>query len=211
MKPYLNTLYITTPESYLYKDGECIAVKQEGEIRGKIPIHTLGSLVLFGQISCSPFLLGHCAENGVTVSWLTEYGRYLASMQGPVSGNVLLRREQYRQADQPESSARLAQAICIGKIFNSRTVLRRTARERPDTELEKACNRLGESLSRLKKPLPLDMVRGIEGEAANTYFGVFRHLITNTSGTFIFNGRNRRPPERRSQLPSFLLLYLAGT
>ena len=86
MKQYLNTLYITTPESYLFKDGECVAIKQEGQVKGKIPVHTLGSLVLFGQVSCSPFLLGHCAENGVTVSWLTETGRFLAAMNGPVSG-----------------------------------------------------------------------------------------------------------------------------
>lgn len=210
MKQYLNTLYITTPESYLYKDGECIAVKQEGEVRGKIPIHTLGSLVLFGQVSCSPFLLGHCAENGVTVSWLTEYGRYLASMQGPVSGNVLLRREQYRKADNPENSAELARAICIGKIANSRTILRRTARERSHPELANACNRLNDSLARLKKPLPLDIIRGIEGEAANAYFGVFRHLITDTSGTFTFGGRSRRPPlDEINCLLSFCYTLLA--
>lgn len=194
MKQYLNTLYITTPESYLFKDGECVAIKQEGQVKGKIPVHTLGSLVLFGQVSCSPFLLGHCAENGVTVSWLTETGRFLAAMNGPVSGNVLLRREQYRQADNSEASAKLARTFCIGKIFNCRTILRRTARERPHPELEQACKRLTQSLARLKQPLLLDTVRGIEGEAANTYFSVFRHLLGEKSGTFAFHGRNRRPP-----------------
>ena len=120
MKQYLNTLYVTTPESYLFKDGECVAIRQAGQVRGKIPIHTLGSLVLIGQISCSPFLLEHCAENSVTVTWLTENGRFLATMNGAVSGNVLLRRAQYRQADDHEASARLARAFCIGKI-NRRT------------------------------------------------------------------------------------------
>lgn len=210
MKQYLNTLYITTPESYLYKEGECIAVKQEGKLKGKLPIHTLGSLVMFGQVSCSPFLLGHCAENGVTVSWLTEYGRYLASMQGPVSGNVLLRREQYRKADSLENSAELARAICIGKIFNSRTILRRTARERSHPELTNACNRLSDSLARLKKPLPLNIVRGIEGEAAHTYFSVFQYLISDTSGAFTFNGRSRRPPlDEINCLLSFCYTLLA--
>ena len=106
MKPLLNTLFVTTQESYLAKDGECVAVYKGDTLKGKVPIHTLGGLVLFGQISCSPFLLGHCAENGVTVSWLTQYGRFLASMHGPVSGNVLLRREQYRRADDHPSCAR---------------------------------------------------------------------------------------------------------
>ena len=127
MKQYLNTLYITLQESYLAKDGECIAVHQGGKLQGKIPIHTLGGLVLFGQVSCSPFLLGHCAENNVAVSWLTENGRFLASMHGPVRGNVLLRREQYRMADSPKASASIARALVIGKIANSRTVLLRAA------------------------------------------------------------------------------------
>lgn len=210
MKQYLNTLYVTTPESYLFKDGECVAIKQEGQVKGKIPVHTLGSLVLFGQVSCSPFLLGHCAENGVTVSWLTENGRFLAAMNGPVSGNVLLRREQYRQADDATASARLARAFCIGKIVNSRTVLRRTARERPHPELTEAGNRLSQSLMRLKQDLPLDVVRGIEGEAANTYFGVFRHLLTEKSGAFTFNGRSRRPPrDEINCLLSFCYTLLA--
>lgn len=195
MKQYLNTLYVTTPESYLFKDGECVAIRQAGQVRGKIPIHTLGSLVLFGQISCSPFLLGHCAENNVTVTWLTENGRFLATMNGPVSGNVLLRRAQYRQADDHEASARLARAFCIGKIINSRTVLRRTARERPHPELTQACDRLNRSLARLRQSPALDTVRGIEGEAANTYFSVFNHLVSEKSGTFTFNGRSRRPPK----------------
>ncbi|MDL2268194.1 CRISPR-associated endonuclease Cas1, partial [Desulfovibrio sp. OttesenSCG-928-G15] len=99
MKRHLNTLYVTTQESYLAKDGECIAVHHGGERKGLIPIHNLSGLVIFGQVSCSPFLLGHCAENNVAVSWLTQSGRFLASMHGPVRGNVLLRREQYRKAD----------------------------------------------------------------------------------------------------------------
>jgi CRISPR-associated protein Cas1 len=105
MKHYLNTLYVTTQGSYLAKDGECVLVRVEGEDRLRLPIHGLGGIVCFGQVSCSPFLLGHCAENGVAVSFLTERGRFLARVQGPVSGNVLLRREQYRRADAPEPSA----------------------------------------------------------------------------------------------------------
>ncbi len=208
MKRFLNTLFITTPETYLSKDGECVCIHREGEVRGQIPIHTLGGLVLFGQVSCSPFLLGHCAEHNVTVTWLTEYGRFLASMHGPTSGNVLLRRAQYRMADDQTISASLARAFCIGKIYNCRTVLRRSARERPDAALDEACGRLSHCLARLEGDIPLDTARGIEGEAANIYFGVFGGLILNPD--FPFTGRNRRPPlDEVNCLLSFLYTILA--
>ena len=210
MKPLLNTLYITTQESYLAKDGECIAVHCEGNLKGKVPIHTLEGMVLFGQVSCSPFLLGHCAEHGVGVSWLTENGRFLASMHGPVRGNVLLRREQYRRADNDAASAAIAASIVIGKIANCRTVLMRTAREHPHADLDAAADRLAQSLRRLRDPLPLNMVRGIEGEAAQAYFGVFAHLIHSADAAFVFEGRNRRPPlDAVNCLLSFLYTLLA--
>jgi len=207
MKRFQNTLFITTQDSYLSKDGECVAIHQEGSLRGKIPVHTLGSLMLFGQVSCSPFLLGHCAENGVTVTWLTEYGKFLASMHGLTSGNVLLRRAQYRMADNEKQSAAMARAFCIGKIYNCRTILRRSARERPDADLDDACMRLSDCLRRLHSDLTLDVARGIEGEAANVYFGVFHKLILNPE--FPFSGRNRRPPlDAVNCLLSFLYTVL---
>ncbi|MDL2269373.1 type I-C CRISPR-associated endonuclease Cas1c [Desulfosarcina sp. OttesenSCG-928-A07] len=193
MKQFLNTLYVSRQKTYLFKEGECVCMKYEDAIT-RIPIHIMDSLVLFGNVSCSPFLLDHCAKNGVTVSWLTEYGRFMASMHGPVSGNVLLRREQYRKADSPEFSAALARAFTIGKIYNCRTILRRTARERPDPRLDAACERLTYSLERLKKDIPLDVARGIEGESASLYFGVFDLLVSNPDPVFSFQGRNRRPP-----------------
>lgn len=210
MKHHLNTLYVTTPESYLAKDGECVAVRQEGTVRAKIPIHTLESIILFGQVSCSPFLLAHCAENNVSVSWLTENGRFLASMHGPTRGNVLLRREQYRQADDLTRSAAIARAVTIGKISNCRTILRRAARERPDARLDAACKSLSFCMSRLTGETPLDVIRGIEGEAANLYFSVFNLLIGNPDPCFAFSGRNRRPPlDAVNCLLSFLYTLLA--
>jgi len=207
MKRFQNTLFITTQDSYLSKDGECVAIHQEGSVRGKIPVHTLDGLMLFGQVSCSPFLLGHCAENGVTVTWLTEYGKFLASMHGPTSGNVLLRRAQYRMADDKEKSAAMARSFCIGKIYNCRTILRRSARERPDVGLDDACVRLSDCLHRLRSGLALDVARGIEGEAANVYFGVLHKLILNPE--FPFSGRNRRPPlDAVNCLLSFLYTVL---
>ncbi len=209
MKPLLNTVFVTTQDSYLAKDGECIAVYHEKELKGKIPIHTLSGLVLFGQVGCSPFLLEHCAKNGVVVSWLTQNGRFMASMHGPVSGNVLLRREQYRRSDSETESAAIAANMVVGKIANCRTVLMRTAREQPDPQLDTAISRLSQCLTRLKEPLPLNVVRGIEGEAAQTYFSAFGKLIRVADPAFVFSGRNRRPPlDAVNCLLSFLYTLL---
>ena len=210
MKPLLNTLFVTTQDSYLAKDGECVAVYHGDELKGKIPIHTLSGIVMFGQVSCSPFLLGHCAEHGVAVSWHTQTGRFLASMQGAVSGNVLLRREQYRRADDLEASAALALSFVIGKIANCRAVLMRASREYPDELLDAAVKKLSNCLHRLRVPLPLDTIRGVEGEAAHTYFGVFGKLIRSHDPAFSFDGRNRRPPlDAVNCLLSFLYTLLA--
>lgn len=198
MKKHLNTLYVTTQGAYLSKEGETVLVSVDGEKRLQIPVHTLGSIVCFGRVACSPFLMGFCAENNVGLSFLTENGRFLARVQGPVSGNVLLRREQYRRADQLESSATLARSFITGKIANARTVLQRALRDHGDkfssTEMEQAVTFLGASLRRLEKTESLDGLRGIEGDTARCYFNVFDHLITSQKEAFKFQNRNRRPP-----------------
>ncbi len=210
MKRHLNTLFITTQGSYLNKDGACIAVQIDGRTVGKVPIHTVGGVVCFGNVLCSPFLLGHCAENGVTVSFFTENGRYLAAVQGPVSGNVLLRREQYRKADCPEASANLARSFVIGKILNGRTVLRRAARDRSDARLTQNADTLGACLDQVRQPLALDAARGVEGQAASLYFGAFDAMIGADKAAFRFTGRNRRPPlDPTNCLLSFLYSLLA--
>lgn len=198
MKKHLNTLFITTQGSYLFKEGETVVVKVEDDIRLRVPIHTLGGIVCFGQVSCSPFLMGFCAESGVAISFMTENGRFLAKVQGPVSGNVLLRREQYRRADDCQSSVDIAKAILTGKIANCRTVLSRALRDHPEKvdtgEITRAVNKFNSALRSLQAESDLEVLRGIEGESANTYFGVFDHLITAQKDDFKFNERNRRPP-----------------
>ncbi len=198
MKKHLNTLFVTTQGAYLSKDGETVVVKVEKEIRLRIPIHTIGGIVCFGNIMCSPFLMGFCAERDVAISFLTEYGRFLARVQGPVSGNVLLRREQYRRADDMNASAEMARAVLTGKLANCRTVLGRALRDHYDKlnadEVRDASQRINCSLQRLQSDLPLNVLRGFEGEAAHTYFSVFDHLITSQKEDFIFRQRNRRPP-----------------
>jgi CRISPR-associated protein Cas1 len=198
VKQLLNTLYVTTQGAYLARDGEAVAVRVEQETKLRVPIHTLGSIVCFGQISCSPFLLGLCAESGVAVAFLTENGQFLARVQGPVSGNVLLRREQYRWADREDKSAEVARSVVVAKIANCRTVMLRALREKPEDdgagELEPAVRRLGRLLATVAEASGLEEIRGHEGDAARIYFGVFDHLITVSKEEFFFRGRNRRPP-----------------
>lgn len=215
MKRHLNTLFVTTQNTWLSKDGECVSLRAEGRELGKVPIHTIGSLVCFGQVSCSSFLLGHCAQNGVAVSWLTENGRFMAAMHGPTTGNVLLRREQYRKTDNVEGALPLARAFITGKIVNCRTVLRRAAREHPeehaDGGLARICESLTSCLQRLPQARSLDEIRGLEGEAAGMYFSVFNRLISPRAKGIRFTGRSRRPPlDEINCLLSFLYTLLAA-
>ncbi len=198
MKQLLNTLYVTTQGAYLAKDGEAVAVRVEKETKLRVPIHTLGSIVCFGQVSCSPFLMALCGENNVGLAFLTENGRFLARVQGPVSGNVLLRRQQYRWADRLETAAVIARSVVIAKIANCRTVLMRALRETPEAaavaQIDPACTRLARLLETVAATTELDQIRGHEGDAARVYFSVFDHLITASKDDFFFRGRNRRPP-----------------
>ena len=213
MKHLLNTLYVTTQGAYLAREGETVLVRVDGETKLRVPIHTLGSVVCFGQVSCSPPLMGLCAERNVGISFLSERGRFWARVEGPVSGNVLLRREQYRRADDPVASAKLARAMVVAKIANCRTVILRAARERPEgegaSELTDAADHLAQHLRSLEEPMSLDTVRGKEGDAARMYFGVFDHLITAQREDFFFRERSRRPPlDNMNALLSFLYTLL---
>jgi len=214
MRKMLNTLYVTTQGAYLNKEGETVVVNIEKETRLRLPIHTLGSIVCFGQVSCSPFLLGHCAQNDVAVSFMTSYGKFLARVQGPVAGNVLLRREQYRQADDLTASTRLARMFVLGKVANCRTILSRAMRDHTEkvdvARMEEIVNQYSRVSRKLLLEDDLDNIRGIEGRAANDYFSLFNYLIVSQKEDFVFAGRNRRPPlDRVNCLLSFLysLLY----
>ncbi len=209
MKRHLNTLFVTTQGAYLAKEGESVVVMVEKEVRLRVPVHTLGGIVCFGNVGCSPYLMGFCAERDVGVSFLSEHGRFLARVQGPVSGNVLLRREQYRKADDLKISAEIARSVITGKLANCRTVLQRALRDHSDKidcgKVKEASGRINSSLRGLESDLPLNALRGIEGDAAHTYFDVFDNLITSQKEGFFFRGRNRRPPlDNMNCLLSFL-------
>lgn len=197
MRHLLNTLYVTTQGSYLSKEGETVCVRVEKETKLRLPFHNLGGVVCFGQVSCSPYLMGACAEKDILISFLTEHGRFLARVSGPVSGNVLLRRAQYRCADDPEFCARVAKSIVVGKVANSRAVLTRAIRDHPGegaAPLQEAAEHLRRVLNSMRETPELDSVRGIEGDAAREYFSVFDHLIVAQRDAFSFAGRSRRPP-----------------
>lgn len=197
MRKLLNTLYITTDGSYLHRDGETVAVEREGAARIRIPIHGLEGIVCMGNVMMSPHLMALCAEKQVAISFLSSHGRFLSRVQGPVTGNVLLRRRQYRMADQDEGAAALAQSMVMAKLANCRSVLLRAQRERsePHPELAAAIAQLGSATERLlARQESAGTLRGVEGDAARTYFSVFDHLIVAQKDDFCFRGRSRRPP-----------------
>jgi CRISPR-associated protein Cas1 len=213
MRQHLNTLYVTTQGAWLAAEGQSVDVRVEKESKLRVPIHTLSSIVCFGQVSCSSFLLGLCAENGVKVAFLTEHGRFLARVEGPVSGNVLLRRRQYRWVDLPERASSITFSIVVAKLANCRNVLLRGARDSSGSEgsaaLDQAARRMAQLAGELKPTMPVSVLRGYEGEAAHTYFSVFDNVISGDKESFYFRGRSRRPPlDNVNALLSFVYTLL---
>ena len=214
MKRLLNTLYVTTQGTYLSREGETVLVRVERETKLRIPIHTLSGIVCFGQISCSPPLMELCGERSVAISFLSENGRFWARVQGPVSGNVLLRREQYRRSDNEESSGKIARVVVFAKVVNSRTVLLRALRDHADqsgvSELQEAAQRLARLPEGLRSQNSVNTIRGFEGDASRIYFGVFDHLIVSQKDHFFFRERSRRPPlDNMNALLSFIYTLLS--
>jgi len=201
LRRQLNTSYVTTEGAWLKKDGANVVMEVEGDERARLPIHMLASVVCFGRVMISPPLLGFCAEEGVSVAYLSMHGRFLARVEGPVAGNVLLRREQYRVSDDLARAVPIVRNVVAGKIYNQRAVLSRALRDYCDAfdddvrlALERAQKRLTIISRRLLSESEIDVLRGLEGEAAQSYFGVFQHLIRVDDPAFRFGGRSRRPP-----------------
>lgn len=214
MKQLLNTLYVTTQGAWLARERENVLVRVEKETLLRLPIHNLGAIVGFGQVSASAPLMGLCAERGVPISFFTEHGRFLARVEGPVSGNVLLRRQQHRQSDDPQRAVKLAAVFVAAKIANSRFVVQRALRDRKadphaDT-LQAGIDHLNSLLCQVRvEGIDLDSVRGYEGAAARAYFGLFDHLILSGDDRFRFTGRTRRPPlDAVNALLSFIYTLL---
>lgn len=215
MKQHLNTLYVTLEGAWLAKDGQAVDVRHERESKLRVPLVNLDGIVCLGwDINCSPQLMGACAEAGVTISFLSPHGKFMASVHGFTAGNVLLRREQYRRADLPAASLAIAQNCVSAKIFNCRVVLQRALRDRPGAEgegtLAAAADYLGTRLRGVAHVQDLDTLRGVEGECAAAYFEQFNRLLTAGDPSLRMNGRTRRPPlDPVNALLSFLYALLA--
>lgn len=216
MRRMLNTIYVTSEDAWLRKDGQNLVVEVDGAERGRAPLHLLDSVVSFGRAGASPALLAACAEAGVTVSHLAPNGRFLARVEGPRSGNVLLRRAQYRVADDPGRKTLIVRGFVAAKAANQRAVVRRALRDHGDAleagvrdALDAAERRLTDVARRTLVAPDVDGLRGLEGEAALVYFGVFTHLVRVEGPAFAFGGRSRRPPlDRINALLSFLYAML---
>ncbi len=214
MKKLLNTIYITTEGVSLRKDGENLVAEVEGQVKARVPLHMLASVVVFGPILLSPALIGACAGAGITISLLERNGRFTARIDGPVTGNVLLRRAQYRLSEAPEDIIR---ALLLGKIANQRAILMRALRDYSSEydsaaleALTNATDRMAHILRQVElAPANADSLRGMEGEAAAQYFSAFNLLIRAPDPGFQWKGRSRRPPlDPINALLSFLYTLL---
>lgn len=196
MKRHLNTLFVTTDGSYLAKQGQSIVVSRDGEKVLQVPILTVSGIVCTGAASVSTALLGLCGEKGVSISFLSGRGRFLARVEGPTSGNVLLRKDQFRATLSDQRCLEVSRYFVLGKVVNARAILLRGIRDHGDPEgtLGNAVAVLGRCASSAEQSPSLGQLRGIEGEAGRAYFGAFDGLITREEGAFRFRGRTRRPP-----------------
>lgn len=209
-----NTLYVTTGGSYLHLDNDTVRVDVERETRLRVPLHHLGGIVSFGDVLVSPALMARCAENAIGVTFLDRNGRFQARVEGPVSGNVLLRRAQFLAVENSAACLRLARQFVLGKLRNSRVVLQRAARESGNVDdtaaLDTVVRRFDASLRAAQVAPDLDTLRGGEGEAARGYFASFAWLVRmDRRQTFTPDGRSRRPPrDAMNALLSFLYTLL---
>lgn len=215
MKKLLNTLYITATDRYLSLDGENIVVLSENKEIGRVPLHNLEAIITFGYTGASPALMGACAKRDISLSFMSRNGRFIARVSGEVRGNVILRREQYRIADDDDRALAIAKNFVIGKVYNSKWVIERAIRDyslRIDGDkLKTKSIFLASSLLEARKSLSTAQLRGIEGEAAAVYFSIFDDLILQQKDAFKYERRTRRPPlDNVNAMLSFAYALLAG-
>lgn len=214
MQTLLNTLYVTTPLSYLHLDNDTVRIEVERETKLRVPLHHLGGIVVFGNVLVSPALIHRLADNGQSLVLLDGNGRFKARLEGPVSGNILLRRAQHEKAGDAAFTLAVARACIAGKLRNSRQVLLRGAREAKDAADASVLARGADDLAAALRALPgaadLDVVRGVEGGAARQYFGCINFIVrADVRADFSLDGRTRRPPrDRMNALLSFLYAML---
>lgn len=214
MRKLLNTLFITTPNVYLTLKGETVVVSQEEQVLGRIPLHNLEAICTFGYAGASPKLMHACAENHISLTFLNANGKFLARVIGESKGNVVLRKTQYRISDSEGESAKIARNFIFAKIANQKWLLERATRDNPMRidvpEFKRISQRLTNDLEKILACEDLEILRGLEGQAANAYFSLFDQLILQQKEAFYFKTRNRRPPtDNVNALLSFSYTLLA--
>ena len=196
MRKLLNTLFVTAPESYLSKDGMNVVVSIKQIETFRIPIINIEQIVTFGYIGASPGLMKLCADNNVSLTFLSPNGRLIGHFQGPIKGNVLLRKKQYELSSNETFALHLSSLFIAAKIRNYRNILRRAIRDNGENRnIELIAELLDQRRKQVLKAKDFNELRGLEGDAANAYFSVFKHLILKQKDSFTFSGRNRRPPK----------------
>ena len=208
-------MFITSENAFLSLEGETVCVEIAHQKVGKFPLHTLEGILCFSYNGATPALMGACAERGILLSFYNPYGKFLCRVTGRNHGNVLLRKTQYRMSDDREASCLTARNFILGKIYNCRWSIDRTLRDHALRVDEEQCRNaiqyLSEALDKIKTEEDLDSLRGLEGECASVYFGVFDALILNQKEEFVFRGRSRRPPlDRVNAMLSFGYSILAN-
>lgn len=215
MHQILNTLYVITQGAYLHLERETLKLDVGRQTKLRIPMHHIGAVVLFGNVMVSPFALHRCAADGRSVVMLSKQGRFMARLEGPQSGNVLLRRAQHQFLDQPEKVLMLVQMLLAGKLQNCRSLLLRGAREAKNSDdaskLREAAQVQANSLRALPFTDSLNGLRGVEGNAARVYFAALNQMLRVNREAFTFRERSRRPPrDRINALLSFLYAMLTN-
>lgn len=214
MRHLLNTLFVTSEDAYLTLEGENAVVKRGEEAVGRYPLHILSGIITFSYAGASPALMGACAKRNIALSFCTPRGKFLARSCGENGGNILLRRMQYRVADDPGPCCRIARSFIFGKVYNCRWVIQRTLRDhklRVDEEkLRSVSDQLKAQLPLIAEETSAEALRGLEGASATLYFSVVNDLILSNQDAFAFHGRSRRPPmDRINALLSFVYTLLA--
>lgn len=215
MRKLLNTLFITQPETYLSLDGENIVLLKENEKIGRIPLHNLESIVTFGYMGASPALMGYCAEQNISITFLTRTGRFRARVVGMSRGNVFLRKKQYSLSEDENYSAFIARNFILGKVYNNKWILERMTRDHPFridvTQFKEVSNNLSDILEEVRKCENLESLRGWEGQAAIKYNQLFNDMILQQKDVFYFYQRTRRPPlDNVNAMLSFAYTLLAN-
>ncbi len=215
MKQILNTLYVQTQGTYIRLDHETLKLEVEKELKFQIPLHHLGSLVLFGNVLVSPFLLHRCAEDGRAIVWMTQGGRFKGRLAGPTTGNVLLRQAQHEALRREAVALEIARYMVAGKVQNARAVVMRAAREAKDggdrEALQSTAAVQADSVVSAKQADTIDQLRGVEGYSAKAYFGSFSAMVRTHREVFEFKVRSKRPPKDPiNALLSFVYTLLAN-